>query len=287
MTIELWVLAILFAAAGGTLLSFWRQYSYSLVASIACVFTLIVMVLVGQSDWGTTLYQVGFSPHDLTGVDRLYTLLTSVFSHASFLHLFFNVLVILFVGVPFEQKVGTRPFIGLYLLSGLVGTLVFAAVRWDSGADVVGASGAVFGVLGAYARLYPNERMSLFFLPPMRLLTIVGILFVFQFLIMVTSPSVAFEAHLGGLAAGLALAPVLAKRPATGAVKKPATPAALNKFATTPELKSILKMIEEETVPDVRNAWIEHFLSKVKCPHCGSQLRITKDSVMCEKGHLL
>jgi hypothetical protein len=49
----------------------------------------------------------------------------------------------------------------------------------------------------------------------------------------------------------------------------------------------MLKRIEEESVPDVRSAWIEHFLSKARCPHCGAPLRVTKGELMCEKGHLL
>ncbi len=62
---------------------------------------------------------------------------------------------------------------------------------------------------------------------------------------------------------------------------------ALRRLATTPELKAMLRRIEDEEIADVRSAWVEQFLSQARCPTCGSRLRVTKESVLCEKGHLL
>jgi membrane associated rhomboid family serine protease len=289
---ETWVLAIIAAIVVGTAYSAWKQLSYSIVASIVCVFTLIVMILEGQNDWNGAISQVGFAPRDLVHPLDLYKLLTSMFAHANFSHLLFNLLALILLGLAFEQRIGTRPFILIFLLSGLVGTLVFAAVRWnDPLSVVVGASGAISGVLGGFARLFPNERMSMILfivpLPPMRIWTIVAIFVLLQFLFIPTAPSIAVEAHLGGLAGGILLSPLVMRLPLRRKVKRTIALSSLRRLATTPDLKADIQRIEAETVPDVRSAWIEHFLSNARCPQCGSRLRVSRDSVMCEKGHLI
>jgi rhomboid protease GluP len=290
---EPWVLLVIGVVVAATLYAAWKQFSYSIVASVICVFTFIVMTIAGQNNWFAAEDAIAFSPVDLTDPARIYTLLTSMFAHANLLHLMFNVLGLIFIGMVFEQRIGPRPFIVLFLLSGLAGTLVFAGIHWDNGAFIVlGASGAISGVLGAFARLYPNERMSMFVmfvpLPPLPIWVIVGIFVLIQLFLIPTSLPVAYEAHLGGLAAGILLAPAIVKLPLSKRGKRAAISlSALRRLATTPELKTILRRIEEESVPDVRNAWIEHFVSVARCPHCGSLLKTSRGQLMCEKGHLL
>ena len=276
-----------------TLYAAWKQFSYSIVASAICVFTYIVMSVAGQNNWYAAEYMIAFSPADLTDPARIYTVLTSMFAHANLIHLMFNVLGLIFIGMVFEQRIGPRPFILLFLLSGLAGTLVFAGIHRNNGMFLVlGASGAISGVLGAFARLYPNEKMSMFILfiplPPLPIWIIVGIFVLIQLVLIPTSSQIAYEAHLGGLAAGILLAPAVVRLPSSKRVKRAAISlSALRRLATTPELKTVLRRIEEESVPDVRSAWIEHFVSVARCPHCGSPLKASRGELMCEKGHLL
>ncbi|MFY9606723.1 MAG: rhomboid family intramembrane serine protease [Thermoplasmata archaeon] len=289
---EPWVLLLIGVIIAATVYAAWKQFSFSIIASAVCVFTFIVMSLVGQNNWFTAEDQIAFSPVDLGDPARIYTLLTSMFAHANLLHLLFNILGLIFIGMVFEQRVGSRSFILLFFLSGLAGTLVFAGLHWnDSLILVLGASGAISGVLGAFARLYPNEKMSMFIffvpLPPMPIWIIVGLFVLIQLFLIPTSSQIAYESHLGGLAAGILLAPILVKLPLHKGVRRTISLQALRRLATTPALKSMLKRIEEESVPDVRNAWIEHFLSEARCPHCGAPLRVTKGELACEKGHLL
>jgi len=289
---EAWVALVLVSIIAGTAYSAWKQLSYSIVASVICVFVLVVMMIVGQSNWSSTMDQVAFNVTDLTNPDRVYTLLTSMFAHASLAHLLFNVLGLVLIGMVFEQRIGAKPYILLFLLSGVAGTLTFAAVHWDNPAyAVLGASGAISGVLGGFARMYPNERMSMilfvFPLPPMPVWIIVIIFVALQSLFISASSGIAYEAHLGGLAAGLLLAPLVVKLPTQKREKRTIALSTLRKLATTPELKTILRRIEDETVPDVRGAWIEHFLSRARCPYCNAPLRVSKDTVMCQKGHLI
>lgn len=276
-----------------TLYAAWKQFSFSIVASAICVFTYIVMSVAGQNNWYAAEYMIAFSPVDLTDPARIYTVLTSMFAHANLVHLMFNVLGLIFIGMVFEQRIGPRPFILLFLLSGLAGTLVFAGIHWNNGMFfVLGASGAISGVLGAFARLYPKEKMSMFImfipLPPLPIWVIVGIFVLIQLLLIPTSSQIAYEAHLGGLAAGILLAPALVRLPLSKRVKRAAISlSALRRLATTPELKTALRRIEEESVPDVRSAWIEHFVSVARCPHCGSHLKASRGELICEKGHIL
>lgn len=290
---EPWVLLVVGVTIAATLYAAWKQFSFSIVASTICVFTYIVMSVAGQNNWYAAEYMIAFSPADLTDPARIYTVLTSMFAHANLVHLMFNVLGLIFIGMVFEQRIGPRPFILLFLLSGLAGTLAFAGIHWNDGMFfVLGASGAISGVLGAFARLYPKEKMSMFImfvpLPPLPIWVIVGIFVLIQLLLIPTSSQIAYEAHLGGLAAGILLAPALVRLPLSKRVKRAAISlSALRRLASTPELKTVLRRIEEESVPDVRSAWIEHFVSVARCPHCGSHLKASRGELMCEKGHLL
>jgi rhomboid protease GluP len=278
----------------GLVYSYVRQFSYSLVASITCGGVMAILLATSTS-YGLLASETGvglaFIPRDLTEPDRFYTILTSMYAHADLMHILFNVLGLAFIGMIFEQRIGTRPFIVLYLLSGLVGTLVFAAVNWSDLVLVVGASGAISGVLGAFARLYPNERMSMFImffpLPPMPIWVIVGIFVFLQIVFLGGQSNIAVEAHLGGLVAGVLLAPLVVRLPVHRRVKKMVSLSSLRRMATTPELKVILRRIEDEEFPDVRSAWIEEFLHTATCPQCGAPLKIRRDGIMCERGHIL
>jgi hypothetical protein len=111
---------------------------------------------------------------------------------------------------------------------------------------------------------------------------------VLQLVLIPTASGVAVEAHIGGLIAGVLLAPLVVKLPAPqGKVKMAASAPNLRKLATTTELKSMLKRIEDETVPDVKQAWIDHFVSKARCPQCGAPIVADKGAIRCEKGHLI
>lgn len=283
-----WVWVVLAAIIISIAISAWKQYNFSIIASIVCVFAYIVSYLAAPPSGITD--ELGFSPHDLVDPSRAYTILTSMYTHAGMGHLFFNLLGLIVIGVVFEQKIGTRPYILLYILTGICGSLAFAALRW-TGPNViaVGASGAIFGILGGFARLFPRERFMFFPFPvALPIWALVAGYLVLQLLLIPTAPDVAVEAHIGGLIAGVLLAPLVVRLPAPqGKVKMAASAPNLRKLATTTELKSMLKRIEDESVPDVKQAWIDHFISKARCPQCGAPIVADKGAIRCEKGHLI
>ena len=269
--------------------SYYKQANFSIIVCVVCVIVFIIQIISSSGDSVTD--DLGFMARDLTDIDRLYTPLTSMYAHAYPYpnHLLFNLLAIAFIGAPFEQRIGTRAYIMVYFISGVFGTAAFAIMNWNEFAIVVGASGAISGVLGAFVRLYPNERFTIIFVPtfPMPLWVVVVGFLLIQLVFLATVPRVAVESHLGGLIAGMFIIPLIVKMPLHKRVKRMVSKTALKKLATTPELKAIMRRIEEEEIPDVRSAWIEHFISKARCPVCGAGLKARKEGVLCERGHML
>jgi len=139
------------------------------------------------------------------------TLFTSMFMHGSFLHLFGNMLFLWIFGNNIEDFLGKLKFILFYLLSGLGASLVHIIFHPNSTIPVIGASGAVSGIMGAYLILYPNARVrTLVFI--FIFITFVDIpafvflivWFIFQFLY-VGGEGIAWLAHVGGFIIGLVL----------------------------------------------------------------------------------
>lgn len=274
--------------AVSVVLSAWKKYNFSIIVSIDCVLTYIIMYVAAPSALSGMIIELGFSPRDLVDPGRIYTVATSMYAHASMTHLLLNIIGIMIFGLVFEQKIGTRRYILLYLVTGACGTLAFAAARWpDPYVVAVGASGAIFGILGAFARLYPRERF-MFILFPVAIPiwgVVVGYLLL-QLVLIPTSSDIAIEAHIGGLVSGLLLAPLVVRLPAPQQRARAGAPLSeLRVLATTPELQTMLARIEEENVPEVRSAWTNHFISKASCPKCGAQMTIRKGMIECEKGH--
>lgn len=142
---------------------------------------------------------------------NLHTLLTSMFLHGSIMHLLLNMLVFFFVGDDCERAIGSSRFLAFYLTSGVFSGLFYAYLNSASYTPTIGASGAIFGILAAYAVLFPFRRVIAFFgfIP----IPLPAILFVFLLVFMETTyavsgglPYVAHMAHLGGFVSGVFLA---------------------------------------------------------------------------------
>ena len=134
--------------------------------------------------------------------------LTYQFMHGSLLHLVVNVWAIYVFGNEVELALGRRSFLTLYLGSGIIGgivqTLVGFAFGREFAAPVVGASAAAFGLATAFALLFPDRLLLLFFVIPIRakyLLIISGLLTIYG--LMFPGGNIAHAAHLGGMLSGL------------------------------------------------------------------------------------
>lgn len=287
-----WVIASIVIILAAMTYSYWKQFSYAIVASVSCGAIFAITIVASDTFhfvYSSTFADLAFRPQNLLDIGSSHTILTSMFTHAGSGHLIMNVIGLAFLGTMFEQKIGTRPFMIIFVVAGVCGTLLFAALRWGDFVGVVGASGAISGVLGAFARMFPNERVAFLLMPtfPMPIwvfaLGFVGL----QLLLALGDTNIAVEAHIGGLVAGMAIAPYVAKLPLHRRVRRMISLNALRRLAKTPELKSILRRIEDEEIPDVRSAWIEEYLSKARCPHCGARIRVSRETITCERGHML
>ncbi len=125
-----------------------------------------------------------------------WTLVTSMFLHASILHIFINMWVLFMFGMLVEQRIGTKRFILIYMASGILASAASSFV-YDA---ALGASGAIMGILGVAIILMPDLRVILFIIP-MSLRT-AGIIIALTDLFGIL-PGVAHAAHLAGLASGL------------------------------------------------------------------------------------
>ena len=149
------------------------------------------------------------TPAEFPNKNVYLAVLYSMFLHGSFLHLAGNMLFLWIFGNNIEDKRGHAQYTIFYLLAGVVATLAHVAVQPSSTVPMVGASGAIAGVMGAYLVMFPNARIRsliiLGFIILFRDVTakwLLGIWFVLQFF---TAPNsgVAWMAHVGGFVFGI------------------------------------------------------------------------------------
>jgi len=141
------------------------------------------------------------------------TLLTYMFLHAGWMHLISNMLFLWVFADNIEDAFGHAAFLILYLLCGVAGALTHTLILPESPAPLIGASGAVSGILASYMLLYPRARIWILFLMriPLRIsaIYVLGGWFLLQvvslFLTSEDGAEVAWWAHIGGFAAGLLL----------------------------------------------------------------------------------
>jgi len=144
------------------------------------------------------------------------SIFTSMFLHGGWMHLIGNMWFLWIFGDNVEERLGTIRFVIFYFVVGVVGALAQAFSLPDSQAPMIGASGAIAGVLGGYVMLFPRAKVVTFVAIPLLwhirdvpAWIFLGIWFIGQFLIGANS-GVAWMAHVGGFLAGLGAVRLLA-----------------------------------------------------------------------------
>ena len=151
-----------------------------------------------------------FALNPITFITKPWQLVTYMFMHGGFGHLFFNMYTLYIFGSVLERVWGTKKFLLFYFVTGIGAALVHILVQYLTGsfALTVGASGAIYGILMGYAMLYPDSIMTLIF-PPISLKAkwFVLIFAAIELFLGVTGTQagVAHFAHLGGLIFGYLL----------------------------------------------------------------------------------
>ncbi len=254
--------------------------------------------------------ELGFRPVylSLEMLPNIYTLFTSMFVHSDFLHILGNMFVFFFMGVAFEQRIGPKKFILIYLITGVCGALTHSLLNIGSTIPLIGASGAIFGIMGAFAYAYPRDEIvmpvpiGIMFIMRIKVIYATILFAAFETLIVFFSvqDSTAHFAHLGGLASGVVLAAILLRHRKEQQAKTPSTQpldymqikkddsinfSHLTKLVKTTEEEKILQRIETENVLQVRDIWLEHFLEKVTCPVCNKPLNHLGRKIWCNDQH--
>lgn len=150
-----------------------------------------------------TAYLALFNVH--TNCFRPYQLFTYMFAHGGFTHIFFNMLALAFMGPILESFWGQKKFLLFYLITG-IGAALFSVgidlIMGGGAGSMLGASGAIYGLLMAFGMIFPNMEVQLLIPPiPIKAKYLVFLLGGLTFL-MDRSGSVAHFAHLGGVVVG-------------------------------------------------------------------------------------
>ncbi len=173
----------------------------------------IFVFLHGLSDpeaYNQLVLDYGLVPKQILRGENLLSLITSMFLHADIIHLAMNMFFLLISGDAVERKIGNARFLALYLAFGIIAGLFHSYLTSASTIPTIGASGAIFGVLAAFAILFPFRwLLKLFgFIP----IPMPALLFVFITILSETAyvssgmvENVAHTAHVGGFLAGIFL----------------------------------------------------------------------------------
>lgn len=195
---------------------------------IACAVVAFVTLSGATGDFNVIAAGLGMIPSVLIGPDSLpdglplvpewLTPVTSIFIHAGFMHLIGNMLFLWVLGDNVEDAMGHVRFGVFFLICGVAGALAHAAMNLGSQAPLVGASGAISGVIVAYLVLHPRVAILgvIFKFVPIRLpaWAVLGAWALMQIAsgLLSSGGDVGWWAHVGGMAAGLVLTPLMIRR---------------------------------------------------------------------------
>tara|TARA_B110000495_G_scaffold16704_1_gene11910 strand:+ start:89 stop:1156 length:1068 start_codon:yes stop_codon:yes gene_type:complete len=310
----LWVIALVWPV----IYAIRHRTSLALSITVGLLLGYLVQVL-GQfafsNGWigGWLWWDYVLIPNRISGAAWFHTFFSAGFLHSqsNATHVLGNILVIALVGVPLEQRLGTRRFALVYGIGLFGGSFAWYLFNLESGSSSLGASGAAFGLFGAYLAGWPKDEIPF----PLILIRKWPVLYLalFYFAMEVyraystlglNQPSdVAHMAHLGGFLAAYFLLPLIAKNGPYplgiedgGPTSSSGERSRLNKIRSTmvdmsnvvdpwtakgleiprairDPLRSLLASADE---PETRLAWMEHLADAAECPDCQASLGVVE-----------
>ena len=274
--------------------------SQSLVFINFSVFaTWWILILLKPSMAVQAFITLGFQPMYLESPGfGLLTLISAMFMHGGPMHLLMNMLILILLGVPFEDRIGSRSFLRIYFISGIIGSLLMGLISVSNQADDletihIGASGAVFGIMGGFVLLYPRDEIPMLLGPifmhrvPVFLSTIVFVGMETLYIGMGTDDGIGHGTHMASFIAGVFLAPYYSVKdeklePQVNIDLEMLT----NVFEKTKIGNYELQMIKESDEPELLDAWVEKFWEIQKCPECNQSLTPKAECLGCSKNFL-
>ena len=241
---------------------------------------------------------LGFQPGYIeTPGFELLTLISAMFMHGGPMHLLMNMLILILLGVPFEDRIGSSSFLRIYIISGILGSLLIGLISvWDGeGLETIhiGASGAVFGIMGSFVLLYPRLEIPMLLGPifmhrvPVFLSTLVFVGMETLYVGLDPNDGIGHGTHMASFIAGVFLAPYYSSKIDDSKSSVDFDTSQLSKvFEKTKVGSHELKMIEESDEPELVNAWVEKFWELQKCPDCNTSLTPEAECLDCGKDYL-
>jgi len=199
--------------------NFWNKFSVNtniiilnLIAFILVFFILLPSRIISENFFHTS---VAISLENIQQL-RLWTFFTSMFMHAGLFHLFANMFSLFFIGGLVQKIIGQKRFLYFYLISGLFASLLYIVVEFfsPSGLGAVGASGALFGLVGFLVIITPDLPVYVMLIPiPIKMKYAgPGILVVLWLISRAGNIPIGNSAHFGGLIVGLVYGVYLRKK---------------------------------------------------------------------------
>jgi membrane associated rhomboid family serine protease len=284
----------------------WRKLSFTTATIIANAVIFIIYIAPRSVNiYSDVVHNLGFANTSLETGEGLWGLFTHMYIHADFLHVFFNMFILFIMGAPFEQRVGWKWMAIIYWGTGILGGgLLNGWLTLSDPSIGIGASAAISGIIGAFAMMYPRDRIPMviiFIILPNVQVAFGALVFVlFQtFLAFVSAGlpyglgNISYTAHLAGFMVGVAIGYALAKK---GGVEAPTSGTRLGKkldkldyermrpLTRMPAHADRLDSLIKEDIPEVEEVLLEDLVARVRCPDCDSILMMHRGyTLKCEK----
>lgn len=298
--------------AGAVLGFFWWRKLYIVQGLVLANFGVYFVTIAAGVAYGAPFGQIGgtplltdlaFWPQDLASPNPVgwLRILTSAFLHASLLHILANMIILIMVGLAFEDRVGRGRFLGIYLFTAVTAVLLHVLYTWLTSGQaglaipLVGASGAVFGILGAFATMYPHDRIPMWLvfiiLPRVPVIVAALVLMLIEGLLLFGGAvdSVARAAHLGGAVGGAALGPLLKPRdtgPGGRRIVRYDVEALAARAATPQQERYVERLRSNLDEPETAEAWFDRLVTTLECTECGERyVDIRGARARCPNGH--
>tara|TARA_B100000949_G_scaffold234628_1_gene254249 strand:+ start:1480 stop:2091 length:612 start_codon:yes stop_codon:yes gene_type:complete len=174
---------------------------------IVCVAAYIFQFITGFWRNEFLILNLTFIPE--LAFTKPWVFITSMFLHADLNHIFFNMFVLLMLGPTLERRIGGKKFLTLFIVSGIIGNVGYFTTAYISNntfVPAIGASGAVYGVVGALAILYPRMKVLIYGIIPMPMIVTAFLYVMIDFFGLFMPTGVAHGAHIGGMIVGIIFA---------------------------------------------------------------------------------
>jgi len=239
-------------------------------------------------------FELGFRSMYLESPEfGLLTLISAMFMHGGPMHLLMNMLILILLGVPFEDRIGSRAFLRIYFISGIIGSLVTGSISVWNGTGLetinIGASGAVFGIMGGFALLYPRDEIPMLLGPifmhrvPVLLATLVFIGMETLYVGLGTEDGIGHGTHMASFIAGVFLAPYFTSKKEVETNPEIGLERLVKLSGITKKGNYELQMIKDSDEPELIDAWLEKFWELQECPDCGEPVNMQGVCSDCRK----